>query len=56
MQVDHPLCEECTDTLLENMEQQLELAEQDSQVYIYFIFCSCTLIIRIPLLTSILYR
>jgi beclin 1 len=32
-QVDHPLCEECTDTLLENMEQQLELAEQDSQEY-----------------------
>jgi hypothetical protein len=30
--VDHPLCEECTDTLLESMEQQLELAEQDSQV------------------------
>jgi len=32
-QVDHPLCEECTDTLLESMEQQLELAEQDSQEY-----------------------
>merc|ERR1719495_2505910 len=31
--VDHPLCEECTDTLLESMEQQLELAEQDSQEY-----------------------
>jgi len=32
-QVDHPLCDECTDTLLENMEQQLELAEQESQEY-----------------------
>ena len=27
-EVDHPLCEECTDTLLQSMEQQLELAEQ----------------------------
>jgi len=32
-QVDHPLCEECTDALLQSMEQQLELAEQDSQEY-----------------------
>jgi len=32
-EVDHPLCEECTDTLLQSMEQQLELAEQDSQEY-----------------------
>merc|ERR1712179_158335 len=31
--VDHPLCEECTDTLLPSLEQQLELAEQDSQQY-----------------------
>jgi len=31
--VDHPLCEECTDTLLQSLEQQLELAEQDSQQY-----------------------
>jgi hypothetical protein len=30
-EVDHPLCEECTDTLLESMEQQLELAESDAQ-------------------------
>jgi len=36
-QVDHPLCEECTDTLLESMEQQLELAEQDSQEYQEFL-------------------
>ena len=56
MQVDHPLCEECTDTLLENMEQQLELAEQDSQVYIYLIFCVFTLKVRTLLLTSMLYR
>jgi len=32
-QVDHPLCEECVDTLLESLELQLELAEQDSQEY-----------------------
>jgi len=31
--VDHPLCEECTDTLLQCLEQQLEQAEQDSQQY-----------------------
>jgi len=32
-QVDHPLCEECTDSLLENIERQLELAEQEAQEY-----------------------
>ena len=31
--VDHPLCEECTDTLLLRLEQLLEQAEQDSQQY-----------------------
>jgi len=31
--VDHPLCGECTDSLLQALEQQLELAEQDSQLY-----------------------
>ena len=35
-QVDHPLCEECTDSLLENIEGQLELAEQEAQVIIYY--------------------
>lgn len=35
--VDHPLCEECTDTLLQSLEQQLELAEQDSQQYQEFL-------------------
>jgi len=35
--VDHPLCEECTDTLLQSLEQQLELAEQDSQLYQEFL-------------------
>jgi len=35
--VDHPLCEECTDTLLQSLEQQLELAEQDSQEYEEFL-------------------
>ena len=31
--IDHPLCEECTDTLLQSLESQLEQAEQDSQQY-----------------------
>jgi len=31
--VDHPLCEECTDTLLETMDQQLKLAEDEAQEY-----------------------
>jgi len=31
--VDHPLCEECTDTMLQCLEQQLEQAELDSQQY-----------------------
>ena len=31
--VDHPLCEECTDQLLLSLERQLEQAEQDSQQY-----------------------
>ena len=31
--VDHPLCEECTDTMLQSLEQQLDQAEQDSQQY-----------------------
>ena len=31
--VDHPLCEECTDQLLISLERQLEQAEQDSQQY-----------------------
>jgi beclin 1 len=31
--IDHPLCEECTDTLLESMDQQLKLAEDEAQEY-----------------------
>ena len=31
--VDHPLCEECTDTMLQYLDQQLDQAEQDSQQY-----------------------
>ena len=31
--IDHPLCEECTDTMLQSLESQLEQAEQDSQQY-----------------------
>ena len=35
--VDHPLCEECTDTLLETMDQQLKLAEDEAQEYQAFL-------------------
>ncbi len=35
--VDHPLCEECTDTLLESMDQQLRLAEDEAQEYQAFL-------------------
>lgn len=31
--IDHPLCEECTDTLLDSMDQQLKLAEDEAQEY-----------------------
>lgn len=31
--IDHPLCEECTDTILETMDQQLRLAEEEAQEY-----------------------
>lgn len=31
--VDHPLCEDCTDTLLDGMDQQLKLAEDEAQEY-----------------------
>jgi len=31
--LDHPLCEECCDTLLSSLEARLEVAEQDSQLY-----------------------
>ena len=36
--VDHPLCEECTDTMLETMDQQLKLAEEEAQAYQVRIF------------------
>ena len=35
--VDHPLCEECTDTLLETMDQKLKLAEDEAQEYQAFL-------------------
>ncbi len=35
--VDHPLCEECTDNLLETMDQQLQLAEDEAQEYQAFL-------------------
>ena len=35
--VDHPLCEECTDTMLQYLDQQLDQAELDSQQYQEFL-------------------
>ena len=32
-QIDHPLCEECTDSLLETMDQQLKCGEDEAQQY-----------------------
>ncbi len=32
-ELDHPLCEECADSMLENMSQQLKLAESEAQDY-----------------------
>ena len=37
--VDHPLCEECTDTMLETMDQQLKLAEEEAQAYQVYTNC-----------------
>ncbi|KAL1130119.1 hypothetical protein AAG570_013058 [Ranatra chinensis] len=36
-EVDHPLCEECTDTLLELMDQQLKLTEDELNDYTQFL-------------------
>lgn len=36
-QIDHPLCEECTDSLLETMDQQLKCAEDEAQQYQSFL-------------------
>ena len=36
-EIDHPLCEECTDTILENMDQQLKLSEEEAQQYHSFL-------------------
>ena len=36
-EVDHPLCEECTDTILETMDQQLKLSEEEAQQYHSFL-------------------
>lgn len=36
-EVDHPLCEECTDTLMELMNQQLHFAEEELQDYTSFL-------------------
>ena len=32
-EIDHPLCEECTDSMLETMDQELKLAEEEAQEY-----------------------
>lgn len=31
--VDHPLCEECTDTLLDQLDTQLNITENECQNY-----------------------
>lgn len=31
--VDHPLCEECTDTLLDHLDTQLNITENECQNY-----------------------
>lgn len=36
-QVDHPLCEECTDALLDLMDQQLKLTEDEWNDYNQFL-------------------
>ena len=36
-EIDHPLCEECTDTLLELMDQQLRLTEDELNDYSQFL-------------------
>jgi beclin 1 len=36
-QVDHPLCEECTDALLDFMDQQLKLTEDEWNDYNQFL-------------------
>lgn len=36
-EVDHPLCEECTDTLMELLNQQLQFAEEELQDYTAFL-------------------
>lgn len=33
--VDHPLCEECTDTLLDHLDTQLNITENECQNYKY---------------------
>ncbi|XP_076313148.1 beclin-1-like Atg6 isoform X1 [Tachypleus tridentatus] len=35
--VDHPLCEECTDSLLDQMDQQLKIAEDECKDYREFV-------------------
>jgi len=31
--IDHPLCEECTDTLLDHLDTQLNITENECQNY-----------------------
>ncbi|EPQ17782.1 Beclin-1-like protein 1, partial [Myotis brandtii] len=32
-EMDHPLCEDCTDSLLGQLDKQLRISESDSQTY-----------------------
>ena len=36
-EVDHPLCEECTDSLLNQLDEQLHIAEMELHDYIHFL-------------------
>lgn len=38
--VDHPLCEECTDTLLDHLDTQLNITENECQNYKQVVFWS----------------
>lgn len=46
--VDHPLCEECTDTLLDHLDTQLNITENECQNYkqVHFGFASLPALTR----------
>lgn len=50
--VDHPLCEECTDTLLDHLDTQLNITENECQNY----KCVIKSLLLYTLLTEILIQ